>query len=58
MLSQRYFYVNAAYFSSIVRFCTDICPETNVATQFEAVFFECSDVSWWYGEYQALFGTY
>ena len=29
MLSQRYFYVNAAYFSSIVRFCTDICPETN-----------------------------
>ena len=31
MLSQRYFYVNAAYFISIVRFCADICSETNVS---------------------------
>ncbi len=31
MLFQRYFYVNVAYFISIVRFCADTCSETNVS---------------------------
>ena len=31
MLSQRYFYVNVAYFISIVRSCADTCPETNAS---------------------------